>query len=148
MQIQNVIEAVSTKHETLKKMQFCWFAIFELGLPIDEVRKSITSDNFFQTAHLIHLWGHFRFQKKYNQMFIQLSQEHHGFATLDVYIANIGKDAKLKRKLIPIMIKQARTNSMVKCGNCFESYPNLAHNWRSINNRIVCVDCANKLKKN
>ncbi|SDJ79473.1 hypothetical protein [Paenibacillus naphthalenovorans] len=47
--IQNIIDSESTKHETLK-MQFCWYAIFELGLPIDEVRKNITGDSYSDGA--------------------------------------------------------------------------------------------------
>ena len=148
MAIQEVINIDSTKHETLK-MQFCWYAIFELGLSVEEVRKRITSDNYVDGKINTSI-GSLLIPEKFHQMFIDLSQResnYNGFATLDIYIENLGIEANLERKLIPSMIKSARNNYMIRCGNCFMSYTNLNYNWRSINDRIVCVYCAEKIKK-
>lgn len=145
--VQSIIESNSTKYETLK-MQFCWYAIFELGLPIDEVRKNITSDNFAKGLLETSL-GKLPIPQKFHHMFHDLSQrEYNGFAILDTYIENIGKYAKLDRKLLPIMVKSARTNNLIRCGNCFENYSSESINWVSVNNRLVCVTCADDIKKN
>lgn len=144
--VQNIIDSNSTKHETLK-MQFCWYAIFELGLPIDEVRKNITSDNYVDGMIETSL-GKLPIPQKFHQMFYDLSQrEYNGFAILDTYIENLGVYAKLERKLLPSMIKLARTNHLIKCGNCFETYTNETNNWVSVNNKLVCVSCADEIKK-
>lgn len=146
MMVQNIIDSNSTKHETLK-MQFCWYAIFDLGLPIDEVRKNITSDNFVDGMIETSL-GKLPIPKKFHQMFYELSQQkYNGFAILDTYIENLGVYAKLERKLLPSMIKSARTNQLIKCGNCFETFSNETNNWVSINNKLVCVSCADEIKK-
>jgi hypothetical protein len=149
MSIQKVIEANSTKLETLK-MQFCWFAIFELGLDISELRNNITSDNF--SNGMLHTKdGSFEIPEKYHYMFEMLSNRdsnYNGFATLDAMIENLGNYAKLDRKLLPSIIKLTRKAYMVSCGNCGKEYTHLSRNWFSVNNRIVCVDCADKLKKN
>jgi hypothetical protein len=147
--IQNVVKADSTKLETLK-MQFCWYALFELGLPVEEVRKDITSDNYFN-GQINTSAGVFEIPVKFHHMFHELSKRdgtYNGFATLEALISNVGIDAGLTRKLIPNLIKNTRKTNNVTCPNCFETLSNEAHNWTSINNRIVCVSCANSLKKN
>jgi hypothetical protein len=148
MIIQNVVEADSTKLDTLK-MQFCWYALFELGLPVEEVRKEITSDNYSK-GQIRTSKGVLDIPVKFHRMFLELSKRdsnYNGFATLDSLIANIGIDAGLTRKLVPNMIKYTKRTTTVTCPNCFEEYSNEAHNWTSINNLIVCVSCAKSIKK-
>ena len=147
--IQRVIEAESTKLDTLK-MQFCWYAIFELGLDVNDVRLHITSENFFDGK--LHIKGiSYKIPRKYQDMFEMLSKResnYNGFVTLDGIFENLGYHAKLEQKLLPSMVKLTRKAYMVTCGNCLNEYTNLSNNWLSINNRIVCVDCAETLKKN
>ncbi|KIV56426.1 hypothetical protein AM501_09735 [Aneurinibacillus migulanus] len=149
LSIQKVIEIDSTKIDTLK-MQFCWFAIFELGLDVNEVRSNITSNNFFD-GKLYTNEDSYKLPKKFHYMFEMLSKRdsnYNGFATIDTIIENLGQLAKLDRKLLPSMLKLTRKAYMVTCGNCDNEYTNLSHNWLSVNNRIVCTDCAEILKKN
>lgn len=147
--IQNVLNADSTKLDTLK-MQFCWFALFELGLPIEEVRKEITSENY-NNGRITTSEGKLEIPYKFHQMFIDLSKKkesnYNGFATLDTLIANLGRVAKLSRKLLPNMVKNARRTTKITCRNCFIEFSNESQNWTSINNRIVCVECADTIKK-
>lgn len=148
MLIENVVEVESNKLDT-QKMQFCWFALFELGLPVEEIRKDISSENFFN-GQLKTSEGVIELPVKFTKMFNELSKvnrQNNGFRTIDSLVANIGIDAGLKRKLVPIMIKNTRKSTIVTCPNCFESYSNEAHNWTSINNRIICVSCAETIKK-
>ncbi|MBT2667323.1 DUF3883 domain-containing protein [Bacillus sp. ISL-4] len=148
MLIQNVLDADSTKLDTLK-MQFCWYALFELGLQIEEVRKRITSENYFN-GKIKTSEGVFDIPQKFHQMFIELSNRdsnYNGFATLEGLIANLGKVANLSRKLKPNMVKNARKTTTLSCGNCFKEFSNESHNWASVNNRIVCVTCAESIKK-
>jgi len=149
LSIQKVIEIDSKKLDTLK-MQFCWFAIFELGLDVNEVRLNITSENYLD-GKLHTKEGSYTLSGKFHYMFEMLSERdsnHNGFATIDLIIGHLGKLAKLDRKLLPSMIKLTRKSYMVTCSNCGNEYTNLTHNWRSVNNRIVCVNCAETLKKN
>ncbi|MBO8172465.1 MAG: DUF3883 domain-containing protein [Bacillaceae bacterium] len=148
LSIQKVIETESTKIETLK-MQFCWYAIFELGIPIEEIKKEISSDNY-SDGKLYTSKGAFEIPKKFELMFIELSKrnsDYNGFATLNSLIAQIGETAKMRRRLLPRMVKRAREEYMIKCANCYNSYTNLSHYWESINDRIVCKKCADSLKK-
>ncbi|EKN71301.1 hypothetical protein BABA_02177 [Neobacillus bataviensis LMG 21833] len=145
--IQKVIETESTKLETLK-IQFCWYCIFELGIDVDELKLNITSDNF-SDGILIAKEGSIKLPEKFHYMFEMLKErdERNGFATLNDLFENLGQYAKLERKLLPVMVKLTRKDYMVTCGNCGKKYTNLSHNWRSVNNRIVCLDCAESLKK-
>lgn len=130
--IQGIFEANSTKFNTLK-MHFCWYAIFDLGLEIEDVRNTT-----------------YEIPEKFFAMFNVLSQQdrvNNGFASLDVIIGNLGQLAKIDKKLLPSTIKQTRKVYMITCGHCGEEQPNLSSKWLSVNDRIVCVDCADDLKK-
>ncbi|KPB06328.1 hypothetical protein [Bacillus sp. CHD6a] len=146
--VQNVIETNSSKLETLK-IQFCWYCIFELGIEVDELKFNIKGDNF-SDGILNTKEGVFKLPEKFQYMFELLNEreEHNGFVTLNDLFATLGQIAKLDRKLLPIMVKLTRKGYMVTCANCGNEYTNLSHNWRSINNRIVCLDCTESLKKN
>ncbi|PWW20214.1 hypothetical protein DFO73_11628 [Cytobacillus oceanisediminis] len=147
--IQKVLDVKSSKLDTLK-MQFCWYAVFDLGLPVEELRKKITSESY-SNGYLKTSEGLLPVPEKFEIMFIQLSERssnYNRFATADAYFEKIGEIAKLERKLIPLMIKKAKRDFSLKCGNCRKSYTNIAENWRSVNNRIVCIHCSEDLKKN
>lgn len=146
--IQKIIESDSTKIEILK-MQFVWHLIFELGIDIQEVKKNINSENFVD-GKVLTKEGSFAVPEKYQYLFEKLSEgdrSYNGFSTLNDYFEKLGELAKLERKLLPTMAKITRREYMVACGNCGERYTNLSHNWLSVNNRIVCIDCGESLKK-
>ncbi|MEA3318921.1 MAG: hypothetical protein U9Q88_02755 [Bacillota bacterium] len=146
--IQKIIETNSTKMETLK-MQFVWHLIFELGIDIEEVRKNISTENFVD-GKVITKEDSYTVPEKYKYLFEKLSEgdrSYIGFSTLNDYFEKLGELAKLERKLLPTMAKITRREYMVACGNCGERYTNLSHNWLSVNNRIVCIDCGETLKK-
>lgn len=147
--IQKVIETHSSKLDTLK-MQFCWFAIFELGLDVNELRFNITSENFYDGKLHIKETS-YNIPEKFHTMFDMLGKRdssYNGFGTLDLIFENLGLLAKLEKKLVPSIVKLTRKVYMVTCGNCLVEYTNLSRNWISVNNRIICVDCAEALKKN
>lgn len=146
--IQKIIETDSTKIETLK-MQFVWHLVFELGIDIEEVKKNINSENFVD-GKVLTKEGSFNIPEKYYYLFEKLSEgdrSYNGFSTLNYYFEKLGELAKLERKLLPTMAKITRKEYMVSCGNCGERYTNLSHNWLSVNNRIVCIECGETLKK-
>jgi hypothetical protein len=121
--IQKVIETQSTKLETLK-MQFCWYAIFELGLDVDEVRLNITSENF-SNGKIHTKESSYKLDEKFHYMFEILSERdsnYNGFATINTIIENLGQIAKLDRKLLPSVVKLTRKSYMVTCGNCGNEY--------------------------
>ncbi|MDF2039867.1 hypothetical protein P2R12_23275 [Cytobacillus oceanisediminis] len=135
-------------HEALK-FQFCWYCIFELGMDVDEVKFNIKSDNFSDGILKVN-GDSYKLPEKYHYMFELLKErgDYNGFVTLNDIFERLGNSAKLERKLLPVMAKLTRKGYMVTCGNCKKQYTNLSHNWRSVNNRIVCIGCAEALKKN
>ena len=146
--IQKVIEVNSTKLDTLK-MQFCWLAIFELGLDVDELRRNVNCKNFSNGK--LHVEGvSYNLDEKFHYMFEKIRESdtsYDGFWSLKDILEKLGEFAHLERKLIPSMVKQTRKAYMVTCGNCGNQYTNLSSNWASINNRIVCIKCGEALKK-
>lgn len=143
--IQKIIDADSTKLATLK-MQFCWFAIFELGIEVVDV-KNIKSSDFVDGA-LVLKEKNYELPLQYHQMFkVMNERDKNGLASINEMIEKLGQIALLNRKLTPLIVKLTRKEFVVICANCSIDYPNLSHNWLSVNNRIVCVSCAEELKK-
>ena len=145
--IQRIFEANSTKFNILK-MQFCWYAIFELGLEIEEVRNTTYVNFYNEKLHIGEVA--YEIPDKFYSMFNVLSQQdrvNNGFASLDVIIEDLGQLINLDKKLLPSTIKQTRKVYMITCGHCGEDQSNLSSKWLSVNNRIVCVNCAEDLKK-
>ena len=147
--IQKVIEINSTKLDTLK-MQFCWFAIFELGLDVDELRRNVTCKNFSNGKLQVEDMT-YNLDEKFHYMFEKIRESdtsYDGFWSLNEILQKLGEFAHLERKLLPSVVKLTRKAYMVTCGNCNNKYTNLSSNWISINNRIVCIECGEALKKN
>jgi hypothetical protein len=146
--IQKVLENDFTKLE-MRKMDFCWFMLFEKGCSAEEV-KELKSENFIDGMIRINNGNRFVVPAKFNPMFEELNKResnYTGFYTVNTLIAELGVMAGLERKLSPIIIKKTRNDSFLKCCNCGEIHWNTTNNWVSVNNRIVCVFCSEELKK-
>lgn len=148
--IQQILNVNSTKLDTLK-MQFVWFAVFELGIEVEELKKDISSDNYFEESSELRLKNDsYKIPEKYALMFKQLNEgdrSKNGFSTINYYFEKLGNLANLEKKLLPRVAKATRKDYMVTCGNCENQFTNLVSNWLSVNGRIICIDCADLLKK-
>lgn len=146
--IQNVLE---TKTEDLQvlKMQFSWYAIFEMGLEISFLRKKLDPNIHYKNETIVVGEEIYLLPDKFKFLFDRLigKDYYNGFSSTDIFFEQLGKYAGLERKLIPRDIKITREKLMIECGNCKCKYVNLAEKWVAINGRIVCKDCGEMLKK-
>ncbi len=86
---------------------------------------------------------------KYKPLFEKL--KNHSFNRgMIIYTAlsNLCDNIGIKTSIKPKDIKKIRKAYMFTCPNCNLQYPNNTENWISVNNVIVCKDCAERLKKN
>lgn len=146
--IHKVIDNDFTKLE-MRKMDFCWFMLFEKGCSVEEV-KEMKSENFVDGMLTTNSGNEFVVPARFYPMFEELNQResnYTGFYTVHALIAELGEMAGLDRKLTPSIIKKTRINNLLKCCNCGETYWNTTNNWLSVNNRIVCLSCSEVLKK-
>lgn len=146
--IQNVVNTSTEDIQSLK-MQFTWFAIFELGLKIEFLRKVLDAKVHYIDSELVIDGQVKKIPDKFHMMFEKLNgrEDYSGFATTDVLLEQLGEYAGLERKLIPKDIKITREKLMIECGNCKCKHMNLTEYWVSINSRLVCKACGEMLKK-
>lgn len=86
---------------------------------------------------------------KYKALFTKYlnSTSYNGFSNLNDIVRKLGITLQIKN-LTPQVIINVRNQNSMRCSLCGESYLNNASNWVSINNKLVCLKCAEKLKKN
>lgn len=143
--IQRIINLDSTKLTTLK-MQFCWFALFELGIEVETLKK--IGSYSFNDSFLVVENKTYEIPLEFHEMFREMQKrDSNGFKTVNLFMESLGKHANLSRKLTPVIVKKTRKEYMVTCANCGSDYLNSTQNWLSVNNRIVCITCAGFLKK-
>lgn len=146
--IQKVLEKDFTKLE-LQKMDFCWYMLFQEGCIVEEL-KEIKSENLVNGVIITNTGDEYIIPSRFYPMFERLNEResgYTGFYTVNTLIAELGEMAKLERRLTPMIIKKTRNSSMVKCCNCGETYWNTINNWVAVNSRLVCVSCAEEIKK-
>ncbi|MBT2257072.1 hypothetical protein [Priestia megaterium] len=147
--IQRVLNESFTKLE-MQKMDFCWHMLFQEGCIVEEL-KEIKSENLVSGVITTNTGDKYNIPSRFYPMFEKLNERessYTGFYTVNTLIAELGEMAKLERRLTPIIIKKTRNSSMVKCCNCGETYWNTINYWVAVNSRLVCVNCAEEIKKN
>ena len=139
---------VETKDILTLKMQFCWYALFELCIEIPTLKKNIDANVNLEGNTIIIGNTEYVLPEKYVYLFTQLEDKSSkGFSSTDDLLEQLGKVAGLTKKLIPRDIKITREKLLIDCRNCKQRKLNIAENWVVANGRIMCYDCGETLKK-
>ena len=135
------------KLDMLKK-SFLWYMLFQTDCSVGEL-KVLKSGDFVDGAIKTNNNRTFSVPDCYHTLFEQIDDrsKYNGFQTINLLIEQLGVLAGVQ-KLTPRRIKNAREANMIVCGNCGNKYSNLAPNWVAVLNRVICVKCAEELKKN
>lgn len=148
--IQQLMDLPYQDNMRMLKISFCWYLIFDTECTVNEILKLVAS-NYDYNSHTIktHIGNEYHIPDKYIALFDYLKgrKSYTGFNTVNEYIAEIGTILKM-RKITPQMIKNSRKENMLTCSLCGNDYSNRKDNWTSINNRIICINCGEELKKN
>lgn len=147
--IQQLMDLDYQDNMRMLKISFCWYLIFETDCTVNEILKMVAG-NYDYNSHTIksHIGNEYYVPDKYEALFDYLKvRTYSGFNTVNEYITELSTIMGI-RKITPQMIKTARKENMIKCSICGEDYANRKENWVSINNRIVCYNCGEDLKKN
>lgn len=143
---QTVARLSNSKDIKNRKMAFVWYMLFEQGLEVNEVKKikgSMYKDGYIVTPN----GEEIEIPDDFQPLLEHISgQVYDGFQTLNDLIKELGNRAGIY-DLTPQKVKKAKKQNEIICGNCGKIYGNLVRNWVSINGRIVCLNCAEILKK-
>ncbi|MGC7871542.1 DUF3883 domain-containing protein [Desulfosporosinus sp. SYSU MS00001] len=147
--IQQLMDLDYQDNMKMLKISFCWYLIFQTDCTVNEIIKMVAGD-YDYNSHTIksHIGKEYYVPDKYIVLFDYLKDRtFSGFNTVNEYITELSTIMGMK-KITPQMIKIARKENMIRCSLCGINYTNIKENWVSINNRIVCVNCGENLKKN
>lgn len=144
--IEKILYFKYEDNKDMLKLAFIWDSLFYRGLKVEELKK-IKGRNYSNGK--IKIKGkEFSVSERFDPLFKKLKEyKNDGFNNLDGIVRKLGKLIDFEN-LTPQIIVNARNENMIKCSMCGERYINKIDNWISVNNRIICVECAEELKKN
>lgn len=134
------------------RLAFCFYIIYYEGISREDI-LTLDANDFNQGKIMITGSSH-QIPEKYWKLFEYLKgRDGSKFTTLNRYIDILGNELGIKR-LTPQIIKKARDQNLFKCPQCGVPILAFSENWHSINGKLMCRGCAqkllngNKLKKN
>ncbi len=151
-QIEQLETLMDMDHSGNLEMQlwtFCWYMLFHTDCEVNELRINTDSNEYRNGKIVSTLGNEYDIPLKFEPMlnYFKSRPSHTGFGSLKDYIEMLGNLLNIEG-LTPMMIKKARSEHMLSCGECGKQYLNVTGNWVSVNNRIVCTCCGERLKKN
>jgi hypothetical protein len=145
MTIQEKMNEDYSRFDMLRKA-LVWFLLFDTDVGVDELRY-VTSKDFSNGILKLKNGRECGIPERFHPVFKALSEKQYdGFSSLPDIVRSIGELVGID-DLIPRTIVNTRNANMLSCSNCHRKHTNLSSNWKSINGRIVCIICAEKIKK-
>lgn len=151
--IIKIIEILNDNEANSKeilKYSFYWHLLYDLGIEVSKIKR-VNLEKDYDGEYLKIGNQTYKIEEKYIELLDELSARKYGDSIVKLNVYEVKKLGDLVdvNNLVPQDIINARNNLMlVKCPRCFNSYLNNSDEWFSINNVLVCKECANDLKKN
>ena len=139
------MEQVSEDDLENMRLAFCFYILYFEGIEVNEL-KSIDANNFndgeIAIADSVYL-----LPTKYWPLFEYLkSRNSSKFTTAHLYIAALGNKLEIPN-LVPKQIKAAHDQNLLQCPQCGRKFLSFTEQWRSVNGKLMCADCAHTLLK-
>lgn len=147
-QISEIEELLSKEYENIDmlKISFIWYMLFHTECGVNELKFGSDATKY-NNGRLETNNGIYKIPKRFEPLMLHLQGiEYHGF-NVNGLVSKLGKIVGID-SLKPQAIKAARKQNILKCSQCGKEYTNIKDNWVSVNNRIICVHCSEKIKKN
>lgn len=138
----NFYNSVSDDDEENMKLLFFFYAIFYLNMQIEEIRK-LTYDQI-ENGIIITEDNEYELNSRFETFLSKPNTSNIPFGSINDYINKLGKIVGIK-ELFPRKIKNTIERYSIKCPVCQETHLNFVDEWRTINNKIVCLKCYEKL---
>lgn len=137
------MKSVSKDDYEDKRLAFCFYALYYMGIQVTSLR-TLDAKNFIDGVIKID-GGEILIPTEYFDMFeYYKNRTKSKFSVLDMYIRQLGDKIGIN-KLIPSQIKSAHDQYSTICPMCGVRYLLEANNWKSVNGKLVCTDCAEQL---
>lgn len=144
-QVQNLKEFInkdfSDNRKTMKLSLMC-FLIYYTDCPAGKIKTMRVTD--FKKGIL---FGKYQIPERYHNYF---DSNFLGFQSMNDSFYKIGVDIlgiENPNRLKPNDVLNARKENQLICSECGRQYLNDSYNWVSVNNKIICKNCFEELKK-
>lgn len=145
LKLESFYEVHTDSIEKLK-MKLCWYILNEYDFNNKDI-LSIKSDNF-DSGQLLIGDEIIELPNIFEELFEQLSKrKNDGFTNLNGNLKDLAREVGITKNLTPQLIKNTKTVNTLTCPNCQEKYSSDLHNWCAIEEKLVCKDCGDLLRK-
>ncbi|RQN11086.1 DUF3883 domain-containing protein [Clostridium butyricum] len=146
--IQEYINMECRNNKEKMKTSFICYILYYTDCSISELKK-ITTDDYKNGNIITNEGNEYEVPSKYKDLFTTYlsDRSYNGFQTTNDIILKLGNTLGIKN-LIPQTIKNAKKQNSMCCSLCGKYYLSNLNNWISVNNKLVCIKCAEDLKKN
>ena len=138
---KNILD--TTDYESIR-LAFCFHALFFDGISTETLRAMDLGD--MKNGCIKIKDGEYSVPETYWDMiqyYADKRESNTKLSSINVYIDTLGERLNIK-DLMPKTVSGARKQNLFKCPQCGEEYLSFSEYWRSINGKMVCIDCAQK----
>lgn len=125
------------------RLAYCFHVLFYDDIDVNILRSLDAKD--FDNGEILTKEGVLDVPEEYWSMFLYFkSRTMSKFSILNDYVRQLGKIVGIDN-LTPINITKARKQNSWICPECGNEYLSFAENWKCINNKFICNECAENL---
>jgi len=146
-QISEIEELLTKEYDNtdMLKIAFIWYMLFHTECGVKELRMGSDATQY-KDGRLETEAGIYHVPKRLEPLMLHLQEiDYHGF-NVNGIVTKLSKIIGID-ELKPQTIKAARKENLLQCSQCGEEYTNTRANWVSVNDRIICVNCFERIKK-
>ncbi|HDK7157783.1 TPA: DUF3883 domain-containing protein [Clostridium botulinum] len=146
--LQEYVSMECKDNKEKMKISFLCYMLYYTDCSVSELKKMDT-DNYKNGIIISNENNEYEVPNKYKDLFTKHFNDriYNGFHNVNYIIKKLG-DILGIRNLTPQTIKNAKKQNSICCSLCGKYYLNNINNWVSANNKLVCIKCAQELKKN
>ncbi len=145
--IENIIKQQHSGRKHYIKYFILWYLLFETDVPIEYIRY-IKQINYYAEGIIDSDNNKIKLPTEYLEFWENYYKRgNNGLRDIYHCIKNLGELVGIN-DLTPSKIRNTREISWILCPNCQNKYRSIIDNWSAINGKILCINCAEELKKN
>lgn len=146
--LQQYVNMECENNKEKMKTSFLYYMLYYTNCSVSELMK-MNTDNYKNGEIILNENNKYEVPTKYKDLFTRYlnDRSYNGFYTINDIIAKLGDILEIKN-LTPQTIKNAKKQNSMCCSLCGEYSLTNLNNWKSVNNKLVCIKCAEELKKN
>lgn len=145
IKLEDLIDCNDSVDFDVLQASFYAFLLVKTDINIDNIRNKMSVYDYSDG-----MFGNYIVPPKYGKVFDILKDNHRAKRLTRSFSEAIEKCNQILNVegMLPKDIRKGSLQYQVLCCNCGEYYSSKSSNWRIANGRLICIECADTLKKN